>query len=651
MADTNSEHTLALTTDLEAERRGTIKSLFPDLFSADGELNASELRRLFDVGFDDPERYEIRWQGKADAKRVAFAPTSAALKLDLARSVITANERGNAIIEGENLAALKLLLPAYRNSIRCIYADPPYNGGSDQVYSDTYSQDRVAYWEQSGSVANGVRLESNPESGGRFHSRWMSMLYSRLLVSRLLLAQDGVVFISIGDDELANLLRILDEVFGQENFVGTIVWKNVTDNNPTLINSDHEYIVCYARDVSKLPQSWKSPDSDAKDLMTLEYERLKSSGLGLDDIQLGMRRFINDNKESVGALKRYKFVDDVDVYTESESVHNTRRGGYEFELLHPVTNRPMRMPVNGYRYPEATIRQMDAEGAILYGDDENGIVKIKKYLHDYEDSLRSVITMDGRLGSYDLMRIFETKVFDNPKPVNLLGYILGFVTSGNDIVLDLFAGSGSTLQAVWELNRRDGGKRHVIAIQIPEIIPDDSETGRSARSAGFRTISDITIERARRVSEGYGKNPQPLAEGFRVYQMTRSAFALPTFQPDPDKSDEDNSERLRQYLRERNEILELPFEPVDVLAEVVMKNGFTLDYQSTPLPDFTNNHVFEVDSEAARAIVCVDQVLHAQTVTMLCAMPDSLVICLETALDTSAKWNLRQHLGDKFRPF
>ena len=196
------------TPDLNAERVAKLKELFPDLFTGEGQLNEDELRKLLDPrSVNEPERYEFRWFGKSQAKREAFTPSKATLVFDEARNVNpTAAE--NLIIEGENLEVLKLLLCAYREEIKCIYIDPPYNTGNDFIYSDNYAEGKQPYWEQTGVTENGVRVDTNAETDGRFHSNWMNMMYSRLLIARQLLKPDGVIFISIDDTEVHNLRRI-----------------------------------------------------------------------------------------------------------------------------------------------------------------------------------------------------------------------------------------------------------------------------------------------------------------------------------------------------------------------------------------------------------------------------------------------------------
>ncbi|MDD2801592.1 MAG: site-specific DNA-methyltransferase [Methylococcales bacterium] len=653
------ENKMPNTPDVQQERLQELKRLFPDLFDGEGRLKLDDLKQLAGEPSQHKERYDFTWSGKRNAKQAAYSPTTAALTYDETRSVNPDKAGGNLIIEGENLESLKCLLAAYRGVIKCIYIDPPYNTGKDFVYSDNYNEQRQAYWQQTGGVENGIKVDTNPDSDGRYHSNWLNMIYPRLLLARQLLKDDGVIFVSIDDNEVHNLRKVMDEVFGEENFVGKIVWKNVTDNNPTRINSEHEYILCFAKEIKNLPQAWKSFYSDAQDILQAEYDRLLiKHGDDIDLIQKNLRDFISNNTESVGFLSRYKFVDPQGVYTGSESVHNTKAGGYDFEILHPATGLPMKNPANGYRFPEATYLELQEKGVILFGEDEKRIIKIKKYLSEYLDTLRSTLVMDGRLGSYDMKRIGLGGVFSNPKPIDLFKYIVSFVTNNdsNDLIVDFFAGSGGMAQAICELNKKDQGNRKFILVQIPEQSSKDNEAGKKAISAGFKKISDITIERVKRVINGYtlkgtsSDNPQPLEAGFKVYQLTKSHFPRVDFQADPELSEAENLQRLDTYISEKEAQLIGLFEPHEIRDEVLLKNGFRLNYRLQAQPQFTANTVSLADDGEKSALICLDNTLSNKTVEQLLQAPQAF-ICLERALNTDAKWNLRQHLKHLFIAF
>ena len=265
--------------DHNAERLAALKQLFPDLFSNDGRLNVDELKKVVDPALvSETERYDFRWYGKTKSKREAFTPSRAALVYDPARSVNPEKAGGNMIIEGENLEVLKLLTSAYRQQVKCIYIDPPYNTGKDFVYSDNFAEGRKPYWEQTGVTEGGVKVDTNTDSDGRFHSNWLSMMHSRLLVARYLLKPDGAIFVSIDDGEVQNLRRILNEIFGEENFVATFIWeKRTTRENRRVFSFNHDYVVCFAREkplfeasrnllplTDDIESRYSNPDNDSR---------------------------------------------------------------------------------------------------------------------------------------------------------------------------------------------------------------------------------------------------------------------------------------------------------------------------------------------------------------------------------------------------
>jgi adenine-specific DNA-methyltransferase len=268
---------MPLSNDWNKERLDKLKELFPDLFTNEGQLNIDELKKVIDPqSVAETERYEFRWFGKSAAKRNAFTPSNATLQYDEHRSV-NPNESENLIIEGENLEVLKLLSNSYREKIKCIYIDPPYNIDGDFVYNDDYSEDKKPYWEQTGVTENGINIDTSSESDGRYHSNWLDMIYSRLLIARQLLKSSGVIFISISDREVHNLSKVCDEVFGAENFEGHIHWRrrhNQPNDKTKMIGIVAEHILAYAKskeDYKKagvgtidLTGSFANPDNDKR---------------------------------------------------------------------------------------------------------------------------------------------------------------------------------------------------------------------------------------------------------------------------------------------------------------------------------------------------------------------------------------------------
>jgi adenine-specific DNA-methyltransferase len=405
---------------------------------------------------------------------------------DIAKSILGKDQAprldGNLIIQGDNLHALKALMPMYAGKIDCIYIDPPYNTKNETWrYNDNVNSPMIREW-----------IESNPVNGEDMlrHDKWLCLMYPRLRLLKELLSEKGVMLISIDDNELRNLLLSLEEIFGENNWVGTIVWKNVTDNNPTNVSIEHEYIVCIAKNKELINKFWKSSISDVKDVLVNIGDQLISQYSDADELQTAYTKWFKEHKQELWPLDRYKYIDRGGVYTGSQSVHNPGREGYRYDVLHDKTGKPCKEPLMGYRFPQETMQKLIEQNKILYGDDHNKIIELKVYASEYEDKLPSVIQLDGRMGSYELKEIFpeKTKVFDTPKCTQLLLQLLSFVTHKNSIVLDSFAGSGTTAQAVLQMNQVDGGKRKFILVECEDYA------------------DELTAERVRRVINGVPKS-------------------------------------------------------------------------------------------------------------------------------------------------
>lgn len=395
----------------------------------------------------------------------------------------------NLIIHGDNLEALKALLPRYAGKVDVIYIDPPYNTGKDEWrYDDRVNSPLMQAWL--GSVVGKDDLER--------HDKWLSMMWPRLSLMRELLSSRGVIFVSIDDNELHHLRSILDELFGQENWLGTIEWNNATDNNPTRIAVEHEYVVCYALDKDQQDEEWKSSDSAVRDKLIEVGDQLVEQYRDNEERQRYYSRWFREAKKELWPLDRYKYIDDGGVYTGSQSVHNPGKEGYRYDIKHPVTGKPTKQPLFGYRFPEETARVIEREGRFLFGEDENKIVELKLYASEYRSKLSSVFELDGRLGAYELKETFHpnTPNFKNPKPSDLIEHLLSFTAAKEALVLDSFAGSGTTAHAVLALNKADGGNRKFILVETEDYA------------------DTLTAERVRRVIRGVpGAKDPALKEG------------------------------------------------------------------------------------------------------------------------------------------
>jgi adenine-specific DNA-methyltransferase len=362
------------------------------------------------------------------------------------------------IIEGDNLQVLASLKSRYEGEVDVIYIDPPYNLGKDDfLYSDKRFADPDA------DVSDGVYVTN--EDGGR-HTKWLNFMAPRLYMLWSLLKDAGVILVSINDVELFRVGMLLNEIFGEENWVGTLVWKGATDNNPTNIATEHEYVLCYAKEKRSLASSWSSPETDAKALMLDTYKTLAAETKDVPTLQKKMLAFAKDQKDFLGDLYRYRRVDAHGPYAARRNMDNPGKPGHKYDVLHPKTKKPCRMPAWGWRFTPKTMKEFIADGRIIFGKDETKIPELKVYLEDVDFPLRSVINLDSRAGSNDLERLFGKRdMFKNPKPVALIELLLSYTADRDALIMDAFAGSGTTAEAVMALNKRDGGNRRFILIE------------------------------------------------------------------------------------------------------------------------------------------------------------------------------------------
>ncbi|MCH7754941.1 site-specific DNA-methyltransferase [candidate division KSB1 bacterium] len=497
----------------------------------------------------------------------------------------------NIFIEGENLEVLKVLQKSYFGKIKMIYIDPPYNTGNDNfIYPDKFSETKEEYLsrigdkDETGYLTREGLFRKNSKDSGHYHSNWLSMMYPRLFLARNLLRDDGVIFVSIDDNEVHNLRLLMNEVFGEENFVGQIVWKNATDNNPTRIAVEHEYVCVFSKNLENCESEWKSSISDIKDKLVEIGTNLKSKHEDLSSLQMEYEGWFKANKIFLWPLDRYRYIDFDGVYTGSQSVHNPGKEGYRYDVIHPKTNKPCKEPLMGYRFPEETMKKLLKDGKILFGENENKIIELKVYARDYQEKLSSVIELDGRLGSYDLKNLFtdSARIFNNPKPVRFLHYFLPLLLKDNDSILDFFSGSCPTANAVIDLNKQVIGNRKFICVQLPEKCDESSE----AYKAGYKTIAEIGKERIRRVIKKIkndelkienekGKNlfeeanTNNLDLGFKVFKLQESNFKIW-------RTKIANEEQLVEQLQQHLESLDENAKTEDVLYELLLKSGVAL---------------------------------------------------------------------------
>lgn len=604
------------------EQKAKLRALFPEVVTEGGKIDFDRLRLTLGESVDaGKERYGMNWPGKAECFKTIQKPSVATL-VPAREESINFDTTGNLIVEGDNLEVLKLLQKAYLGKVKMIYIDPPYNTGNDFIYPDNYTESLDTYLRYTGQVdAEGRKFSTNTEAEGRFHSKWLNMMYPRLFLARNLLREDGFIFVSIDDHEVDNLRRICNEVFGEENFLGSIVWKGATDNNPTQIAIEHEYLLCFARSKESAEGVWKNPSDESKQILLSEFQRLKTNVLlSQEDIQKAIRAFIRSNKDSLSAVTHYDRVDAKGLYTGSRKVHNPKPGGYKYDVVHPATKKVCVPPVNGYRYPKGRMEELLAEDRILFGEDEAQIIQIKEYLEDYEGKLSSVIHLDSRTGSNELNSLFEIqKLFPNPKPVTLLKGIFEFILKDDDLALDFFGGSGTTAQAVLELNKQDNGNRRFILVQLPE---------RTEREE-YPSIAEITKERVRRVIKKLNEQQasqlslEEKAEqdyGFKVFKLQTSNFKA--WNSEMPKDDEQLIKQLQLHV----DHLVPGRKQEDVLYELLLKSGFPL---TTKVESITlaGKTVFSVADGAM--LICLEKQLTPDVIKAMADKKPERVVCLD----------------------
>ena len=627
--ETYKDH-ITITPDLNEERLQTLRKLFPDWFTQEGQLDINEVKKASgspDTG--ETERYEFRWFGKLAAKRNAFASTRATLHYDAARSV-NADKTENIIIEGENLEVLKILQQGYREKVKCIYIDPPYNTGEDRVYKDDFSESTKQYWYRS---ETGTSIDTNSDTDGKYHSNWLDLMYSRLIVARTLLREDGVIFMSIDDHEVHHLRKLCDDIFGEDNFVATIVWQKRTSPDARCnLGAAHDYIVVYAKDLESLKPT----------LNKIELTEERAS------------EYKNPDKDPRGVWASVDITGQTGHATESQYYTITTPSGATYE---PPVGRC-------WALAKSTFEEMVKDNRIWFGQDGNSRPRKKIFLSEVDGVNAWTWWTNKEVGhnqdaTKELKQLLGSgDIFDNPKPTSLLRQILKIATGPNDLVLDFFAGSGTTGHALVNLNVAQASHRKFILIQIPEYTEKTSP----AFKAGYRTISEITIDRnkavAEKVTESFkGKIVTPEDQkqleqlGFKVFMLSKSSFPRVDFAPDPEKTDEENLQLLQEYIAQKERQLTIQFNAEELITEILINQGFQLTYKLEEQPQFEANRVYMATDGIREAYITVDDKLNDATVEYFLTHTDKKFICIERALDTTKKYNLKKAMDSKFFAF
>lgn len=530
-----------------------IGALFPNCITETVDENGKPKKAInFDIlrqmlteeAIAGDEKYEFTWVGKKAAIVEANKPIRKTLRPCPEESK-NWDSTENLYIEGDNLEVLKLLQENYLGSIKMIYIDPPYNTGNDFLYRDDFAMSSEDYKEENGSINEvGNRLFKNTDTNGRFHSDWCSMIYSRLLLSRNLLTDDGVIFISIDENEVSTLKAICDEVFGAGNFIAELIWSAGRKNDSKHISVSHEYILCYFKDAQYIQEHkilWREKKQGLYDIYA-EYERLKK--IYKDDyesIEKELKNWYKNLPDGHPAKDHahYNKVDDKGIFFASD-ISWPGGGGPKYEVLHPTTGKPVRIPSRGWITNQNTMAQWIKDGRVNFGEDETAVPTIKSYLSEHEYGVPySVFYKDGRAASKRLASLMGDKVFENPKDEEIMQRIIQFCgVDEGDTILDFFSGSATTAHAVFLANLEQKKKRKYILVQLPETIDPQKATSEKAKKVALNAIAlldsmkaphnicEIGKERIRRAGEEVKKNGGLMATnldiGFRVFKLDES---------------------------------------------------------------------------------------------------------------------------------
>ncbi|WP_074766233.1 site-specific DNA-methyltransferase [Paraburkholderia fungorum] len=585
----------AKSSDLVAGNIEQLKALFPELITEGTHgvaVNLDVLKALVgdQTAADAEEKYGLNWHGKRRARQVALTPSTGTLRPFPSESV-SWDTTQNLFIEGDNLEVLKLLQKSYAGKVKLIYIDPPYNTGKDFVYRDNFHDNVKNYLELTGQIESDQKISSNTETSGRFHTAWLNMFLPRLKLARDLLRKDGVIFISINDKELANLRCLGNEIFGEENFIASLVWEKGRKNDARRFSVGHEYVVGYARDLSHIEEilpPWREPKEGVAEIID-EYLRLKSiHGSSYERISEGLVAFYRELSVDEPSKKysRSRFVDARGIWRDN-NISWPGGGGPKYVLEHPVTKQPCKIPDDGWRFVEETMKRKIEDGYVQFREDHTKSPFLKSYLYIDDPSGGSEEDVAGEklqvMGSVfyrhsqpstDVMKeILGEKVFDNPKDHMILARLIRYCTGPEDLILDFFAGSGSTGHGVWELNAHEGGSRRFCLIQLPERL--DAENADQKLAEKFceqigrpKTIAEITKERLRRAAHQLkSKYPKFSGDtGFRVFKLDQSNIR--PWNPSADDLGETLLSHQEHLLEGRSES--------DILYELLIKLGLDL---------------------------------------------------------------------------
>lgn len=595
--------------NLSEEKLQELRKILPEAFS-ENKIDWDRLKTVLGDHIDPRiEKFGFSWAGKSNAIRSVIVPSTATLRPNKDSSV-DFDTTENLFIEGDNLEALKLLQRAYFEKVKFIYIDPPYNTGSDFVYRDNFAAPIKGYLEQTGQIDNdGQKLQTNRETNGRYHSDWLSMMYPRLKLAWNLLRRDGVIFVSIDDREVHHLKLMMDEIFGEEN-VETMVWHKVDDDSGRMkvthrFRSEHEYIIVAYKQKSEVFFKKYKEDRNYKNVYT------------------------NPDNDPRGPYKQ-------GIVSSTEEKSNKKSDRY-FTVTTPSGKEYTRQ----WRVVKQEFDQLIADNRIYFGKKGDSVPSLKVFINEQKDATPISILQGlgtAKSAGFSLADLFDEKrMFDYPKPVELIKRLMQISTGKDDLICDFFAGSGTTAQAMLELNKDEDCNRKFILVQLPELIDSDTE----AYKSGLQTIAQVAEERIRRVIK-----KEKISDGFKLFKLGESNYPENNFDFDPLKSEEENKKAFEVYLAKAKQSSLFDDENgLDVVYENIVKEGFSLNAKIEEQKLGKNNVYVVTDGERVLHI-CLDKKVEAETIKELAGREykDRVFICLDKALDDTGKANLGLNL-------
>lgn len=584
-------------------------------YAIDFDVLRQELSTEIVEGLD--ERYQFTWPDKKKSILLANAPIAKTLRPYRTESVDFESTQ-NLYIEGDNLDALKLLQETYLGKVKMIYIDPPYNTGKDFLYQDNFTRDTEEYLDMSGQFdEEGNRLSPNTESNGRFHTDWLNMIYPRIKLSKDLLSDDGVIFLSIDDNEVENLIKMCNEIFGENNFIDCITWnKRVPKNDNKGIGNIHEYVLVYVKNINNQRQFYMRKDG-LEDIFDL-LESLKRKGVSIPEAEAELKRFYNKKGFDRGITLYNNLDENYEPWGKiNMSWPNGDTFGPRFDVLHPKTRKPTKVPDRGWRWNQATFsKHLDYPntserhdgsfvcGKIWFAKDEKTQPSSIKYLKDVSKMLlRSIISLKSD-GGMEVEKLFDGKsFFPYPKPTMLLKTLIESIDEKDGIILDFFSGSSTTAHTVLELNAEDGGSRNFIMVQLPEEIDEKS----AAYKSGYKNICEIGKERIRRAGRNILEEKPELKGkldiGFRVLKVDTTNMQDVYYNP---------IEYKQGDLFELEENIKPDRTPEDLLFQVMLDLGVLLSskIEKTLIKD---KKVFDVAN--GYLLACFDADVTSEVIT------------------------------------